>query len=111
MCVDEGMKSLTLLVFAASLMLVAAAPPNLVVVHTDEHNFRTLGCYRKVLPEEQGAIWGAKAVCETPHIDALAEGGVQFASAFVTSSLCSPSRASFFTGQYMHHHKVVNNSR
>jgi N-acetylglucosamine-6-sulfatase len=47
---------------------------------------------------------------ETPHIDALAQGGLQFANAFVTSSLCSPSRASFLTGRYMHNHKVVDNA-
>lgn len=47
---------------------------------------------------------------ETPNIDALASEGVQFQNAFVTTSLCSPSRASFLTGQYMHHHKVVDNS-
>lgn len=46
---------------------------------------------------------------ETPHIDALAEGGVRFMNAFVTTSLCSPARASFLTGRYMHNHKVVDN--
>ena len=47
---------------------------------------------------------------ETPHIDALATGGMRFSNAFVTASLCSPSRASFLTGQFMHHHKVVDNA-
>ena len=47
---------------------------------------------------------------ETPHIDALARGGLQFRNAFVTTSLCSPARASFLTGQYAHHHRVVDNN-
>ena len=47
---------------------------------------------------------------ETPHIDALAKGGMHFKNAFVTTSLCSPARASFLTGRYMHNHKVVDNS-
>ena len=46
---------------------------------------------------------------ETPHIDRLASQGLRFTHAFVTTSLCSPARASFLTGQYMHHHQVVDN--
>jgi N-acetylglucosamine-6-sulfatase len=45
----------------------------------------------------------------TPNIDALARGGARFENAFVTSSLCSPSRASFLTGVYPHTHGVVGN--
>ncbi len=47
---------------------------------------------------------------ETPHLDALARSGLRFTNAFVTTSLCSPARASYLTGQYMHNHKVVGNS-
>ncbi len=47
---------------------------------------------------------------KTPAIDKLAAGGVWFQNAFVTSSLCSPSRASFLTGTYAHRHGVINNS-
>lgn len=45
----------------------------------------------------------------TPGIDQLAAEGIQFNNAFVTSSLCSPSRASFLTGMYPHTHGVVGN--
>lgn len=38
----------------------------------------------------------------TPHIDALAEGGVRFENAYVTASSCSPSRCSMITGRYPH---------
>ena len=47
---------------------------------------------------------------ETPHLDRLAKGGTQFENAFVTTSLCSPSRASILSGQYAHKHGVLDNS-
>jgi N-acetylglucosamine-6-sulfatase len=47
---------------------------------------------------------------ETPHLDALARGGVHFRNAFVTTSLCSPSRATILTGLYAHRHRVVDNN-
>ena len=46
--------------------------PNLLVVQTDEHNFRTLGCYREQLSREQAFIWGEDNFVETPNIDFLA---------------------------------------
>ncbi len=48
---------------------------------------------------------------ETPNMDRMARGGAHLANAFVSTSLCSPSRASILTGQYMHHHRVVDNQR
>ena len=46
---------------------------------------------------------------KTPNLDRLAGEGVRFANAFVTTSLCSPSRASFLSGLYAHRHGVINN--
>ena len=46
---------------------------------------------------------------ETPHIDKLAKNSVYFDQAFVTTSLCSPSRASILTGLYAHSHQVIDN--
>lgn len=52
----------------------------------------------------------AGAPTPTPNIDHLANEGIRFDNAFVTSSLCSPSRASFLTGMYPHSHGVVGNN-
>lgn len=46
---------------------------------------------------------------KTPRFDALAENGILCENAFVTTSLCAPSRASILTGQYTHRHEVIGN--
>jgi N-acetylglucosamine-6-sulfatase len=47
----------------------------------------------------------------TPNLDRIGEEGVNFENAFVGTPLCSPSRASFLTGQYPHKHRIINNDR
>ncbi|MDB4557985.1 sulfatase-like hydrolase/transferase, partial [bacterium] len=72
-------------------------PPNIVFVLIDDLRHDTFGHM-------------GHPFIETPHIDQLAQEGMRFTNAFVTTSLCSPARASFLSGRYMHHHKVVDNS-
>ena len=86
--------------------------PNLVIIHCDELNFRTLGCYRATLPPEQAFMWGKArgAVCETPHIDRLAREGALCTKFYAATPVCSPSRSSFISGQYPQNTPVTNNS-
>jgi N-acetylglucosamine-6-sulfatase len=76
---------------------VSGAPQrNVIFILVDDLRFDALGV--------MGHPW-----LETPHLDALARGGVRMRNAFVTTALCSPSRASILTGQYAHRHRVVDN--
>ncbi len=73
-----------------------ASLPNLVFILSDDHRWDHL------------SMLGHPFI-ETPRLDKLASEGVLFKNAFVTTSLCSPSRASFLTGNYAHTHGVKNN--
>lgn len=62
--------------------------PNILLI-VSEDNGPELGCY------------GTQEVT-TPRLDKLARNGVKFENAFVTYSVCSPSRSTLFTGLYPH---------
>ena len=83
--------------------------PNVLIIQTDEHNFRTLGCYRKLLPENQGYVWGRGINVETPNIDFLGQNGVIFTKFYASTPLSSPSRASFVSGRYPQYTGVTTN--
>ena len=61
--------------------------PNILWICTDQQRRDTLGC-------------AGNPFVRTPHLDALAAGGVRFDRCFVQNPLCAPSRASFLTGRY-----------
>lgn len=97
---------------AAIITLASAAEssrPNLLIIQTDEHNFRTLGCYRETLSEDQALMWG-ESVVETPHIDRIAHEGALCTSFYATTPVCSPSRGSFVSGLYPQNSPVVQNN-
>jgi arylsulfatase A-like enzyme len=99
------------LVLISDFATAAEEKPNVLLIVTDEHNFRTLGCYRKSILREQAEMWGAGAIVQTPHLDSLAREGVLCTRAYATSPVCSPCRASIITGRYPHAAGVPANNR
>lgn len=84
----------------AMLAMLAALPtgeaqqrssgrPNIVFIMTDDHAAHALSAYGSRLNK-------------TPNLDRLAKEGVKFQNAFVTNSICTPSRAVILTGKYSH---------
>ena len=72
------------------------ARPNILLVFTDDHAAHAVSAYGSVINE-------------TPNIDRLAAEGILFENAFVTNSICAPSRATILTGQFGHLNGVPTN--
>ncbi len=70
--------------------------PNIVFILVDDLRWDELG------------ITGHPFI-KTPNIDRIGKEGAMFRNAFMTTPLCSPSRASFLTGQYAHTHGITDN--
>lgn len=66
---------------------VVKSRPNIIFLKTDDQRFDSLSMT-------------GHPVTKTPHIDKLAKEGVFFEKAFITSPICGPSRANFFTAQW-----------
>ncbi len=67
----------------------ASAPPNIILVVSDDHGTDALGCY-------------GNPVVRTPNLDKLASEGVRFTNAYCTSASCSASRSVILTGLFNH---------
>src|SRR5262245_50081935 len=74
-----------------------AQPRNIIFILSDDHRHDFLG------------FLGRPKFLQTPNLDRLAQQGAHLQNAFVTTSLCSPSRASMLTGKYPFAHGVVDN--
>ena len=88
----------TLLFSLLALNVVSDVPvhPNVVYIVTDDQRYDAMSC-------------AGHPFLKTPDCDRLAAEGARFINAFVTTSLCSPSRASSISGLYAHTHGVINN--
>jgi N-acetylglucosamine-6-sulfatase len=91
-----GAAGLTGLSLERSAGAQRSRPPNIIFILSDDHRWDYLSCV-------------GHPFVQTPVMDRLASEGVLFENAFVVTSLCSPSRATFLTGQYASTHGVKNN--
>lgn len=70
--------------------------PNIVIFHTDQQRYDSLGCT-------------GSCTAKTPHLDRLAAGGVVFDRHISAHPVCMPSRAALFSGRYPQGSGVVQN--
>ena len=76
---------------------VLSDQPNFLVIMSDQHNRRYMGC-------------AGDPIVRTPHLDALAERGVLFENTYCASPLCVPSRMTFLTGRHSSDIEVWSNA-
>jgi arylsulfatase A-like enzyme len=99
----KKMKKIPNLLLVAALPLFFSSlhgqqkPMNMIFILADDHRYDAMGFMNKI----QGL--------QTPGMDRMAKEGTHIKNAFVSTALCSPSRASVLTGQYAHTHTVVDN--
>ena len=80
----------------ACSLRAATVRPNILFLMVDEMRWDAMGCERH-------------PIVKTPNLDRLAREGVRFAKTYTVSPVCSPARASVFTGRYAHVHGVTMN--
>ena len=74
-------------------MAEAPRPPNIVVILADDLGYGDIGCY------------GSPRI-RTPHLDALAAGGLRFTDFHSSGAVCSPTRAGLLTGRYQQRARI-----
>ncbi len=70
--------------------------PNIIFMMSDDHAYQAISAY-------------GHGLNHTPHIDDLAASGMLFSRAFVSNSICGPSRAVFLTGKHSHKNGFKDN--
>ena len=71
-------------------------PPNIIVIISDDQGYADVGFH------------GSKEIF-TPNIDRIAKNGVVFSQGYVSSAVCSPSRAGLITGRYQNRFGYTRN--
>ena len=77
-------------------MTSARRQPNVLIITTDQHNPTCFG-------------YAGHPLLRTPNFDSLAARGTNFTRAYVANPLCTPSRATMFTGLHTRGHRVRMN--
>jgi arylsulfatase A-like enzyme len=72
------------------------APPNIIFILADDLGYGDLGSY-------------GQEKLETPHLDALAAGGMRFTQHYAGSTVCAPSRSALMSGLHTGHTFVRGN--
>src|SRR5437899_8611470 len=84
----------SLLAFLISVIAICSLSfaddrPNILFIFSDDHAYQAISAYDS-------------SRNKTPNIDRIAKDGMRFDRAFVTNSICGPSRAVMMTGKYSH---------
>lgn len=103
-------KALSLALLANGVAL-AADKPNVLIIYTDEHNYKTIEAYLPYTAESERYPWGEDLDLETPNINYLAENGVLMTGCYASTPVSTPSRASFQTGCYAHKTNCATNDQ
>ena len=89
----SAMKSISIMTFVIVASLCAFTQqngrPNIIYIMSDDHAYQAISAY-------------GYGLNNTPNIDRLAANGMLFKRAFVTNSICGPSRAVMLTGKFSH---------
>ena len=107
-CSKERIKQLIKLIFACLSISVISCTgnqpktieekPNIIFIMSDDHAYQAISAYNSGL-------------VKTPNIDKIANQGIKFNKAFVTNSICAPSRAVILTGKFSHLNGVPGNDQ
>lgn len=96
----KSLLSLSLIVSATLSSIAAEKKPNIVILFSDDAGYADFG-FQPNCAEDMKKL--------TPNIDTIAKKGVHFTNAYMTASICSPSRAGLMTGRYQQRFGYDNN--
>lgn len=88
------LRFLFLVLFSSNIF--AQKKPNILIIISDDHTMQAIGAY-------------GSPIAKTPNIDRIAKGGAVFNRAYVTNSICGPSRAALLSGKYSHKNGFKDN--